>query len=277
MERFEIREKGVSLDASPKEIPAIHTWDPNSKAGYPLFLVMEKGVPFDHVFYDLLKFEEGLPEFLAVNPKGMIPALEHRGRTFTDPIFMCEYLDAVLPGPNFTPDDPALRYEMRYRSRRSDDISHSISANGWNNFIKPALAGKSREEVEELILRNPTRQRQIAWRKAIIEGFADEELAAARTTIRNYVFELNALLEGRSWLVGEQFTIADMVTFANFYATFKSLPDTVPQDQVPFFMGWVKRCYARPRMLKTFELAQAVGTRAFALASELGIETGAAQ
>ncbi|WP_336980889.1 glutathione S-transferase family protein [Altererythrobacter fulvus] len=270
----EIRYPDIPVDLLPGGVPVVHTWDPNSRTGYPLFTMMEKGAPFDRKFWDLLKFEEGSAEFLAIDPNGVMPVVAHKGRIFSHSLYLCEYLDNAMPGPALVPHDPATRYRMRHRCRLSDEIAHSVSMNGWNRFMRTALAGKSQAEIEELIYRNPSKERRIAWSKALIDGFSEQDLDNARQNVRAYVDELDALLAKNTWLIGEQFTLADIVTFANFYASPESIPETVAEDRVPHFVAWLRRCYARPRLVKTFELARAVGQRAFDVAAKLGVEPG---
>ena len=51
----------------------VHTWEPNSNSGKPLFALAEKGVPFDHAYIDIVKFEQHMPDYLALNPAGTVP------------------------------------------------------------------------------------------------------------------------------------------------------------------------------------------------------------
>ena len=39
----------------------VHTWEPNSNSGKPLFALAEKGVAFEHVYIDIVEFEQHLP------------------------------------------------------------------------------------------------------------------------------------------------------------------------------------------------------------------------
>jgi maleylacetoacetate isomerase len=73
-----------------------------------------KGVPFRAVHVDLVRDEHLAPENLARNPIGHVPTLAHRGRTLTESVAICEYLDEVVAGgARLRPDEPWARARMR--------------------------------------------------------------------------------------------------------------------------------------------------------------------
>lgn len=53
------------------------------------------------------------PEYRAVNPLGLVPALVHAGRTVTQSVAICEYLEDVFPEPPLLPADAAGRARVR--------------------------------------------------------------------------------------------------------------------------------------------------------------------
>jgi maleylacetoacetate isomerase len=53
------------------------------------------------------------PEFLAVNPQGLVPALVHDGTTIAQSIAIVEYLDEIHPEPPLLPSSPADRARVR--------------------------------------------------------------------------------------------------------------------------------------------------------------------
>lgn len=271
MDLTEIRPSGPVRRASMDAIARVYTYDPNSRAGYPVFVLAEKGAPFDFVFVDIFAFEESEPPFLAVNPEGAVPAVVHDGRLFNDSVFMCEYLDAALPGPSLMPDDPALRYQVRLRCRRSDDAAQSVSMYAWHRLIRPTLKDLPADRLEAMIARNPTQERRIAFRRAALDGFTDEQVANARNRIAAYVHELDGALTGRTWLAGDAFTLADIISFANFYAVTQSMGDAVSDATVPAFMVWLRRCYGRPALMESMKLGRSLSLRAFDVAARLGV------
>lgn len=263
-------EAGAACDG-----PVVHTWDPNSNAGKPLFVLMEKGVAFEHRYVDLLRFEQHAPEFLAINPSGTVPVLVHAGRVFTESTPMCEYIDAAFPGESLVPASPAARYRMRWWCRQTDAAAESLSVVGWNNFMGPMARGLPREEFDRLIARIPTQERRISWQKAVLDGFTETQLADARTRIADYARQLDRALTTSQWLAGDSFSLADILTFANFYGLPKTMPEAVSAEAAPQLDRWLRRIYARPATMRTFGLARSLARRAVEIAAMYNAENGA--
>jgi len=74
-----------------------------------------KGLTYEAVPRHLLK-EGGQHlknDYLAVNPQGLIPALEHDGSVLTQSLAIIEYLEEKFPEPPLLPHDPAARAQVR--------------------------------------------------------------------------------------------------------------------------------------------------------------------
>jgi maleylpyruvate isomerase len=72
-----------------------------------------KGLGFDYLSYNLRDKEQLAPAFLALNPQGLVPALEMDGAVLTQSLAICEYLDEAYPTPALLPSDPLARTKVR--------------------------------------------------------------------------------------------------------------------------------------------------------------------
>ncbi len=74
-----------------------------------------KGVKPDLHFIHLLKDggQQHTPEYKALNPQELIPALVHDGHTITQSLAMIEYLDEIVPEPPLLPPDAFGRARCR--------------------------------------------------------------------------------------------------------------------------------------------------------------------
>lgn len=267
-------EAATTSETACNERPIVYTWDPNSNAGKPLFVLGEKRAAFEYRYIDLLRFEQHAPEFLAINPAGTVPVLLLGARTFTESTPMCEYIDAIFEGPRLVPASPLARYHMRWWCRQTDLVAESLSVLGWHNFMGPMVRKLPADEIERLIARIPTQERRISWRKAVFDGFSERQLADARARVADYARMLDHSLGGSQWLVADSFTLADILTFANFYALPLTMPDVVSAAGTPHLWGWLGRIYARPATLRTFAHARSLARRAFDVAAKFGVNVG---
>src|SRR5260370_3847403 len=76
-------------------------------------LLAEKGARYEQVPVNVLKGEPRRPEHLARNPFGKVPVLDHDGVRLIETGAIAPYLDEVLPGPSFTPDNSKDRARRR--------------------------------------------------------------------------------------------------------------------------------------------------------------------
>lgn len=251
--------------------PQVHSWDPNSNAGKPLFALAEKGVPFEFHYVSLTDFEQHQPEYLALNPAGTVPTMVHGGRIFTESTPLCEYISGAFPGIGLVPDDPKARYRMRHWCRVTDESAHALSVIGWHTYMGPMVRQRGPEALERLIARIPTKERRIWWRTASSAAFTEAQLANARARVGEWVAALDRRLGASPWLAGPAFSVADIVTFANAYALPLSFPEFAAEDKVPHYFAWLRRIYARPATMATFALSRSLARRAFEVARRLGV------
>lgn len=73
-----------------------------------------KGLTIEHRYQHLRKGEQLSPEYLAVNPQGLLPSLIlDDGAVLTQSLAICEYLDEQYPDPPLLPSDPVMRARVR--------------------------------------------------------------------------------------------------------------------------------------------------------------------
>jgi maleylacetoacetate isomerase len=72
-----------------------------------------KELEYENAFIHLRKREQEAPDYLAVNPQGLVPALEIDGHTLIQSPAILEYLDERYPDPPLLPPDPIDRARVR--------------------------------------------------------------------------------------------------------------------------------------------------------------------
>ncbi len=72
-----------------------------------------KGVAYDQTFRHLRKGEQRSPDYMKLNPQGLVPTLQIDGQTLTQSLAIIDYLEETRPNPALLPKTPAERARVR--------------------------------------------------------------------------------------------------------------------------------------------------------------------
>ena len=135
----------------------------------------EAGADYEGVKIDLKKGEQKTPDYLAVNPAGVTPALETDKGVLTENAVIMPWIADRHPETNLVPKDPFERAQMD-------------SFNGWaGSSLHPALG-------------------RLLFSRPPLEGEAKE--AVLKTVKDKRTLAEQHLLKG-PFVMGEQYTVAD--------------------------------------------------------------------
>ncbi|MCK1339678.1 maleylpyruvate isomerase [Bradyrhizobium sp. LB8.2] len=86
-----------------------------SSAAYRVRIALNlKGLGAEHLPHHLRKGEQCAPAYLAINPQGLVPALENdAGAVLTQSVAIIEWLDETHPHPPLLPKDILQRAKVR--------------------------------------------------------------------------------------------------------------------------------------------------------------------
>ena len=175
------------------------------------FVLNAKGLPFDEVKLDLLEGDQLKPEYLKLNPNGVVPTLDHDGDVIIDSSVIIEYLDEVFPEPSFTPRSPVVRAQMRALMRFIDEMpAAAVRVPTFNLAFLPRFAAMSEEEFLAFAESKPLRKEfMLAMGQT---GFPQKEMDASMDRLRRTVVRMDAEIEksGGPWLLGREISLADV-------------------------------------------------------------------
>lgn len=237
----------------------IYHWEPNANSGKPLLAAVEKGVPFESCYIDMRQFEHHRPDYLAINPLGVIPAAVHDGLNLYESTAIMEYIDAAFDGPALRPADALNRWRMRWWMKFADEYyAPAVSMTAWSrNRAMGAHAGASREEIDKRIAAIPQKERQVSWSKAIYGTFSAEEMADSQRRVVHAAQVVERALARGSWIAGPGYSLADMTLFCHFYSVPLREGSPVNDRDTPRTMEWLRRIAARPATQATWNLGRA--------------------
>jgi glutathione S-transferase len=176
------------------------------------FVLNAKGLAFEEHKLDLFSGDQLKPDYLKINPNGVVPALIHRGRAVLDSSVIVEYLDEVRGDVSpFTPEDPVKRARMRWMMRYIDEIpAAAIRVPSFNLAFLPHFQAMSEEAFVALANSKPLRKEFLLAMGRT--GFPQKEMDQALDRLSRSVTRMNEWITGSGgpWMMGERLTLADI-------------------------------------------------------------------
>ena len=216
-------------------------------------VLAEKDLEWVGHHIDLKKGEQADAAYLAVNPKGLVPALVHDGRVITESTIICEYLDDAFPAPPLRPADPFGRSVMRRWAKIPDDGIHvacgSISFAGV--FARQLAEGLSREALEARLAKMPDPARAARQRQIFEHGFDVPFVRDAIFLHAKLLNDIETQLADTPWLDGEDYSLAE-ACLTPYIERLDRLGLAPMWRDKPRLTDWFDRIRARPSFAAAF-------------------------
>jgi glutathione S-transferase len=217
------------------------------------FVLNAKKLPFAEVKLDLMAGDQLKPEYLALNPNGVVPTLDHDGAIIIDSSVIIEYLDEIAPEPQgFTPKEPAKRAQMRALMRFIDEMpAAAVRVPTFNLAFLPRFSAMSEEEFLAFAEAKPLRKEfMLAMGR---KGFPEHEMNAALDRLRRTYERMDAEIakSGGPWLMGRTITLADIAVMPALVRMADLGLDTAWQD-LPRVARWYDEIRAQEAFAPTY-------------------------
>ena len=108
----------------------------------------EKQLDWTGKHIDLPKGEQFSDAFRAINPRSIVPVLDHDGRLIHESSVICEYLDGVSAHNPLMPADPVTRARTRTWGVYTLEYHDSVNTLTFSSYQRQMLLAKSPEELE---------------------------------------------------------------------------------------------------------------------------------
>jgi glutathione S-transferase len=174
------------------------------------FVLNAKSMPFEEVKLDLLEGDQLKPDYLKLNPNGVVPTLVHDGAVVIDSAVIMEYLEEVA-APQFTPEQPAERATMRAYMRFIDEMpTPAVRVPTFNIAFLPRFQAMSEEEFIAFANSKPLRKEMML--RMGRKGFPDSDMKEAMDRLNRAVVRMDEAIaiSGGPWLMGRRLTLADI-------------------------------------------------------------------
>ncbi len=214
-------------------------------------VLSEKGLEWKGHYLDILRGDQFDPEYMKLNPKAVVPTLVHDGTVICESTMICEYLESVFPDPTLTPTDPVRRAHMLYWTKGVDEDLHP--ACGALTFVsshRHTILRLGPEKVNEFLESTPALSVTADWHERkktyIREGFYAPGAAEKVRLYDRYMGKMEDALADREWLVGNEFTLADIALIPYVNRLDKMSMSGLWEGRRPRLTDWWERVQARP-------------------------------
>lgn len=188
----------------------------------PHIALEEIGAPYEAVLVNLGKGEQLKPEYLAVNPKGRVPALATERGVITEIPAILGYLAHTFPDAGLAPVNDAFAFAQMQ---------------AFHMFIATAI--------------------HVTFRQLSRPGyFADGEAAAIalkakvpEATNQHFGVIEKQMADGREWVHGDSYSMSDPYLFA--FASYLERGDRGNPELFPHIRAHRLRVLARPAVQRT--------------------------
>ena len=222
-------------DPSLKALEGIHLWHaPLSSCSQRVRIVLaETGKPYTSHLIDLEKDEHASEAYQAIHPKGVVPALVEDGHLFIESVDIIREVAGA--------ESPLTKAASLDLLEMADAAQVDLKLLTFEFLFRSGPPPKP-EDAEAF-----QRTHQNAWlrqfRIDFANGFAPERIdTAVRRTDEGFRHLDSLLSDGRAYLDGDDFSLADIAWMPNVHRF--QLMDW-PFDRTPHLMAWFERVSAR--------------------------------
>jgi glutathione S-transferase len=221
----------------------------NSICTQKVFLTLiEKGLPWTSHYVDLFNNEQYRPDYLKLNPKGVVPTLIHDDHAIIESTLICEYLDQTFPEPPLAPASAYARSQMRRWSKHIDEgVFEATREISFSAMFRDKMKGMTQEQRDGRFrnIGDPGRRARMisTYEQGCDSPFVEQGIFAFEKLFQEME---DALAPGQEWLVGADFSLGD-INVIPFAARlhYLNLLDVWIGDR-PRVRAWWQRAQLRP-------------------------------
>ena len=220
------------------------------------FALAEKALPWVGHYVDILSGEQFKPEFLALNPKAVVPVLVHDGAVIVESTVICEYVEEAFPARSIYPTAPLERARVREWTKAVDEELHpACSAITYVVSHRHTILRNGAGSFEEFLARGAregSAARTLKW-QWIQLGLEAPDAADKIRLYDSYLHKMEDALRHSDWLVGTAFSMADiaMTPYVNRLASL-AMEGLWDNGRLPRVADWFARVKSRPTFKPAF-------------------------
>ncbi len=230
---------------------------PTSHWSRVLSLVLaEKALPFERRFVDIRKNETFEPDYMRLNPRGVVPTLVHDGRVITDAPTIAAYLDDVAPPRVCRPETAA--WDRRLEAFPTMLFSYSVWVLGQRGERSATILDDKVERATRYAEAHPELRAHYERKARFFDAFRarvydDAHVAEEERRARDTLEAMGALTEANGTIHATGWSLSDAIATSVLYRL-------VDLGKLDFWHGqdhplarYYDRLRARPSFAAVFE------------------------
>ena len=220
------------------------------------FALAEKHLKWVSHYVDILSGEQFRPDFLAINPKAVVPVMIHDGFVIPESTIICEYVEESFPENLIYPLSARERAMVRSWTKAVDEELHpACSALTYIVSHRHTILRSGVADFEGFLKQGATEglaARTLKW-QWVQHGIAAPGAAEKIKLYVSYLQKMERALADSEWLVANRFSMADiaMTPYVNRLAAL-SMSGLWEEGRLPGVAGWFTRVCARPTFAPSF-------------------------
>ena len=170
--------------------------------------LIEKGLDWESHHIDLLKKENISDEYFSINPNGLVPTLIDDGVVHIESNDIIDYLDETYPMPSLRSVNNAEMMEWLH-------LAAAIHVPACKPYvyatkIAPKIKKTAEEQAKYDSLQKNQELKEFHSKHAGEKSFATSDFDKAKAILGACFTKLEVALEDHTWIMGDQFTLADI-------------------------------------------------------------------
>ena len=207
-----------------------------------------KDIDWESEHLNLRAGDQFHPDFKKINPKSVIPVLQHNGAIITESNAIIEYIEEVFPTPSLMPSNAIDRARVRYWMIKLDAVLHeSIAIISFCVAFRFQMLEryKTQQELDGFLAAFTDPARAILMHDVVVNGLQSKRLTLALYAYSKLLDEMNSALEGNDWLVGQRVSLADY-SLLPYLERLEQLDMEFWWSDKPHISSWLERIKTTP-------------------------------
>lgn len=175
----------------------------------------ETGQSYESIALNLQAGEQHAPQYLKLNPNGVVPTLVDGDLVVTESSLILEYLDREYNQSRLMPKGRAAEAAARLWLLRCIAIHAAINTLTFSTAMRATiLSAKTPDEINQMLAKMPDPVARMKRKDLLDNGLSSGFLQQAFLDLRRAFADMDMALSKSDWISGPEFGIVDVALIA---------------------------------------------------------------